>query len=219
MSNEEFLGSISEVGEIWKPIVGYEGIYAVSNLGRVASFERYVIGTGMKCMRYNAPRLMSPRKSKTYNGGYYTVSLKLNGLTKNEYVHRLVALHFVTQDDPNKKEVDHINCNTLDNRATNLRFVSHSENLRNPNTVKKQSESHKGNTNAPRKAVVRIIGDSVKYYDSMSSANKDGYHHAAIHRCCNGLQNEHKGARWMYLSDYETSKSAMSKNSMELGEG
>lgn len=203
MTNEEFLRSISLEGEEWRDIVGFEGMYAISNLGRVASFERYVIGSGRKCMRYNAPRIMSPRKTKTYNGGYYTVSLKLNGHTKNEYVHRLVALHFLVQDDPSKKEVDHINCNTLDNRVTNIRWVSHSENLRNPNTVKKQSESHKGNTNALCKAVVCVKGDSIKHYASMASAKADGYHSAAIHRCCNGLQDEHKGSRWMYLSDYE----------------
>lgn len=205
MTNQEFLESISEVGEEWRPIVGWENLYAISNLGRVSSFERLVVGSRRKCMRYNKPRVLSPRKSKTYNGGYYAVDLKNDGKTHKVYIHRLVALHFIPNNNPTKTEVDHINRNTLDNRVENLRWVSHSENLRNPNTVSALKQSHKGNRNAPRKAVVRFIGDDIKHYESMADARIDGYQSAAIFRCCRGLQQEHKGARWMYLSDYETS--------------
>lgn len=206
MSNEEFLESISLEGEEWRDVVGYEGYYAVSNFGRVASFERYVVGSRRKCMRYNKPRVLSPRKSKTYNGGYYMVYLKKNGTSQTFYVHRLVAQHFIPNDNILRKEVDHIDCNTLNNKASNLRWVSHSENQRNKNTLRKFSESHKGKSMPSRYIpIVAIKGDEVVIFASNKEAKEKGFHSAAICRCCKGLQPHHKGYKFMYLSDYESS--------------
>ena len=216
MTNEEFLRSISLDGEEWRPSVGWEDYYAVSNLGRVASFERYVVGSRRKCMRFNKARVLSPRKTKTYNGGYYAVELKNDGEIQREYVHRLVAIHFIPNEDPTKCEVDHINCNTLDNRVLNLRWASHAENQNNKNTLSKFRESH---INQPIPSrwipIVGVMGENVINYKTLKDAKQDGFHPSAICRCCKGKQLNHKGYRWMYLSDYENLKSAMSKNSLE----
>lgn len=214
MTNEKFLESVSLDGEIWKDVVGYEGLYAVSNLGRVASYERYVVGSRRKCMRFNKARIMSPRKSKTYNGGYYAVELKRDGQAQRFYVHRLVASHFIKNNDPLKKEVDHIDCNTLNNKLENLRWVTHSENQRNKNTLEKFSKSHTGKPILARWiAVVGIKGDEIVKFATLKEAKAFGFHPSAICRCCKGKQSQHKGYRWNYLSDYENLKSVSQRTS------
>lgn len=213
MTNEDFIKEISLESEEWRDVIGFEGLYAVSNLGRVASFERYVVGAGRKCMRYNAPRVMKPVKQSTRNGDYYGISLHKDEKISRYSIHRLVAMHFIPNDNPMRDEVDHINGNPSDNRATNLRWASRSENMRNPHTVKKSSASMIGNKRAPRKAVVRIANGSVKIYESMCEAQRDGFSQPTISLCCKGKAKKHKGYIWLYLSDYENLNISKSKNS------
>lgn len=107
--------------EIWKPITGYEELYAISNLGRVKSFSK-------NCgYRKSRERLMKPFKSKD---GYLLVTLSKNNEQKHFQIHRLVAFEFIPNKD-NKSQVDHINRVRSDNRAENLRWVSPSENGNN----------------------------------------------------------------------------------------
>lgn len=211
MSNEEFLRSISLEGEVWKDVVGWEGLYAVSNFGRVASFERYVTGWARKVMRYNKPRIMSPRRSRSYNGVYHSVDLKYDGRKESWYVHRLVATHFIPNDNPLRKEVDHIDRNTINNHVSNLRWVTHAENQQNENTRKQFVKSHTGSKKPSRYIpIVAIKGDEVLHFASNNEAKALGFHPSAICHCCKGRIPHHKGYKWMYLSDYENLKSAMS---------
>lgn len=107
--------------EIWKDIKGYEGLYQVSNLGRVKSLD-IVDRLGRKHK--------SNIKYQNDNGnGYLIVNLKHNGKQKNHLVHRLVAEAFI-ENPENKKEVNHIDGDKLNNRVDNLEWVSRSENLK-----------------------------------------------------------------------------------------
>lgn len=123
--------------ELWLDITGYEGLYQVSNLGRVRSLDRSMI-----CMqaRYKDP-VLRHRKGKILKAGfnnnkrtvYYVVMLCKGGVPKNHRVHRLVALHFV----PNpfgKPAVNHIDGNSLNNAANNLEWCTVLEN--NRHTIK-----------------------------------------------------------------------------------
>jgi hypothetical protein len=105
--------------EIWKSVVGYEGLYEVSNLGRVKSCERKVAGKNGN-MKLIKERIL---KQDLYEKGYYRVQLFKEGKKQNKKVHRVVAEAFlqVTEGcDTSKKEVTHRDNNKLNNNLENL---------------------------------------------------------------------------------------------------
>lgn len=106
--------------EIWKDIKGYEGIYQVSNIGRVRAVDR------VNC--YGRTCRGTLRKQNKNKNGYMYVNLSRGGKARNYCVHRLVATAFV--DNPEQKPtVNHKNENKLDNRASNLEWMTLQENL------------------------------------------------------------------------------------------
>ena len=110
--------------EIWKPIKYYEGLYEVSSLGNVRSLDRYIETKKGKCFRKG--RMRKPFIS---HAGYKIVSL----CSKRYLVHRIVAEAFCENPDRERFDVvDHINTDTLDNRAENLRWCDTAGNLANP---------------------------------------------------------------------------------------
>lgn len=115
--------------EVWKPIKDYEGLYEISNLGRVKSLNYG--GTGKGKVLKNIER----------SNGYLGVRLTKNGKTKAFKVHRLVAEAFIPNPE-DKPCVDHINTIKNDNRVENLRWATHKENMNNPLTKKKMSENY-----------------------------------------------------------------------------
>ena len=100
--------------EIWKDIPGYEGLYEVSNKGRVRSFH------------YGKERIM---KLISNSVGYYKISLFKGGLYKRMYVHRLVAQAFIPNPDE-LKEVNHKDENPGNNSVDNLEWCDHKYNMK-----------------------------------------------------------------------------------------
>lgn len=124
--------------EIWRDIVGYEGLYQISSNGVIRSLDRYLP------MPNGGEKLVKGRIIKQYitPNGYMIVTLgKIHNDRKRKYVHRLVAEHFPTicGDWFEGCQVDHINCVRQDNRAINLKVCTASENANNPLTLKHQS--------------------------------------------------------------------------------
>jgi hypothetical protein len=105
--------------EIWRDVVGYEGSYQVSNLGRVKSLTR------PKRSRHGtyfpkSGRVMKPRKDR---GGYLSVGLSCEGVVATVKVHRIVAMAF----HPNPTglpQVNHRNGVKTDNSEWNLEWIS-----------------------------------------------------------------------------------------------
>jgi hypothetical protein len=109
--------------EVWKDISGYEGLYQVSNMGRVKSLER-IVSPRKQGQRIAHEKI---KQSKHTKDGYLEVTLCKNCKPKSIRTHRLVA-HAFCENPFNKAEVNHIDGNKLNNRADNLEWVTSSEN-------------------------------------------------------------------------------------------
>lgn len=118
-------------GEIMKPIKGYEGVYGITNHGRVWSYPK------QNSNRYCNGRWLKPsvgsrsKKSKKRGGtGYHVVQLYRNNKFKSSTVHRLVAVHFIKPPtDPLQKCINHIDGDKANNHIDNLEWCSYSENI------------------------------------------------------------------------------------------
>lgn len=108
--------------EVWKPVVGYEGLYEVSNTGIVRSLDKIKDGYADSTYLLSA-RIMRTRVIQRYE----SVGLTKEGKQKNKRVHRLVAEAFV-YNKHSKPYVNHIDGNKLNNSATNLEWVTSKEN-------------------------------------------------------------------------------------------
>lgn len=108
--------------EEWRPVKGTNGIYYVSNLGRVKSVDRVVHYSDGK-MRYFPGKLLTPIEMPN---GYLQVHIR-KPINKTKFVHRLVAQAFV-KNVSGGNCINHINGNKKDNRYTNLEWCSAKEN-------------------------------------------------------------------------------------------
>lgn len=108
--------------EMWKWIPSFEEHYKASNLGNIKSVNRVTDGRPNELKTIKGKQL----KPAIGNGGYFRVSLCINGKRRNYSVHRLVAFTFLGKSD--KKCVNHIDCNKLNNNINNLEWCTHKEN-------------------------------------------------------------------------------------------
>ena len=165
--------------EQWKDIQGYEGLYQVSNLGRVKSVERYQDNHGKK--------QIVPEKIKTpslVNKGYLRVSLYKSNKPEHAYVHRLVALHFI-ENPLNLPQINHKNEDKTCNEVWNLEWCNNQYNQQYSHNVK----------------IVQydLQGNFIKEWDSITEAETHlGIFDSGIVRCCQGKQKQCGGYVWKY---------------------
>ena|SRR5690554_2824929 len=111
------MSQIKEVStkEMWKDVPGFDGMYQISNSGRVRSWRNNRWG------RAKRPKIL---QSHTLKNGYDAVSL---GRGNKMYIHRIMATAFIPNPE-NKPQVNHIDGNKVNNRISNLEWVTQKEN-------------------------------------------------------------------------------------------
>lgn len=199
MTNQEFLGSISLEGEEWRDVVGYEGLYAVSNKSRIVLMGRIVKnGNGLRAI---PPRLFELNQTRN---GYLFVDLWVNNKRHREYVHRIIAQAWI--DNPNGfTQIDHIDGDKLNNSIENLRWCTYEVNNNNPISKMRRILSRRKDKSKSVEIACIKDGVLVNTYLYAVETSKDGFSPACVRNCLNGIYKTHRGYTWMYLSDYESS--------------
>ena len=183
-------------GEQWKDVKGYEGLYSVSDQGRVRS-EITKDGNGNKL-------ILSQRK----RDGYCMVTLRKGGKEKSSRVHRvhkLVAKAFITNPDPkNYKIINHINENRSDNRVENLEWCDSKHN-RNSGTVNERIKKSLRENSLLKKAIQcydKETGSFIKEFSSASEAAREmNIVQSNICECATGKRKSAGGYIWKYVKE------------------
>lgn len=171
-----------EEKEIWVDIKGYEGLYQVSNLGRVKS---------LNYRRTGKEKILKPIKMKRQ---YIKVQLCKNRKPKQYMIHRLVAQAFIPNPD-NKEQVNHINGNKADNRVENLEWCTNSENTQHAfeNGLNKYNYTDK----TPQRVYCIEFDMS---FESLTQAEKvTGANHSDIGKVARGERKSAKGLHFIYI--------------------
>jgi len=116
---------MAKLNEIFLPVKGYEGLYEVSNYGRIKSCKR-IVPHGRHGTFELKEKYLKIQKEKA---GYVTCALCINGKAKRFKIHRLIALSFIP-NPTNKADINHKNGIKTDNRIENLEWCTSSENQR-----------------------------------------------------------------------------------------
>ena len=178
--------------ETWLPVKGYEGLYEVSNIGRVKSL-------------YKATRIIDKQDSilrqKVDTRGYFRVNLHKNGKCKAELVSRLVANSFI--DNPeNLPHVGHWNDDKTNNTVENLYWTDPKENNHHNGKYSRFVQEHNNKIRQiAEKLSVPVVGTSIAdgskiTFDSMQMAKQYGFDQSKISMCINGKRKMHRGYRW-----------------------
>ena len=172
--------------EVWKDVVGYEGLYQVSNLGNVKSLPKHK-GCGVG---YTQPERIL---RNSCNGHYLFVYLSKDHKQKMHYVHRLVAQAFIPNPE-NKREVNHINGVKKDNRVENLEWNTSSE-----NTI----HAFENGLETPYSRKILQLdkhGNLIKEWDSIIAAARSlNKPRSNISNCCRGYRYKTAyGYIWKY---------------------
>lgn len=195
--------------EIWKDVKGYEGLYQVSNLGRVKSLEVKVpSGTkrGGKFFRTKKEKIMS----KSLDKGYEFIRLSNNKITKNHRVHRLVAEAFIPNPN-NYPCVNHKDENKLNNCVNNLEWCTTAYNNNYGTRLTKISKSLTNNPKISKKVnQYDKNGNFIKQWESMIEVERQlGIKNEHIGQCCRKVKKYKTagGYIWKYAEEAENVKS------------
>lgn len=175
--------------EQWRDIEGYEGLYQVSNEGRVRSLDKIVSSKcGSKSLRKG--KIMKPHIA---DNGYLRVILQNNGVIKNYPLHYLVIKTFIGEK-PEGMQINHKDENKLNNSVENLEYCTPKYNCNYGN--RNRVLSYK---NSRAVAAFDKNGEMVCKFKSALEAENLGYNSGHISSCCNGKRKTHKNLIWKFI--------------------
>jgi len=176
--------------EKWKDIKGFEGLYQVSNKGRVRSLDRIITFKDGKKRCYKGQLL----KPHIETRGYLSVCLLKNSKRTYVRIHRLVAETFM-YNKCKKPEINHIDGNKSNNAVTNLEFATHSENMQHAVKTGLKKRAY------PVEMIDKKTGEVIKTFPSQNSAAAYfGKTSSRIWNCINGKAKEAHGYKWRLAS-------------------
>ena len=156
------------MNEIWKDIEGYEGIYKISNLGKVKSLSREY-----KHNMFGRKTVIKTSKEKiltiNINQGYEHVVLCKNGKFKQKLLHRLLAKAFIPNPE-DKLNINHIDGNGLNNSLENLEWSTQKENVRHAIKYLGAKDNYKTYRNRSEKMIIKTQKENNKFIAVYNSA-------------------------------------------------
>lgn len=177
------------IEETWKDVVGFEGFYKVSNLGRVKRLGQNVTDK-IGRTRYVPDRILKSKKV----GKYIGLQLSKESITYPKYIHRLVAEAFIPNSE-NKTDVNHIDGDKSNNNANNLEWVTRKENMAHAFATKLVSTEKPVNQ-------FTLKGVFVKRFHSMMEASRQtGFKVAGIQGCARGEYRHPYNFQWFFDED------------------
>lgn len=178
------------MGEIWKDIKDYEGLYQISSLGRVRSLDRLV--SIHNSMRIAKGQVINQHITKS---GYCVVNLYKGNKRKALQVHRLVAQAFIPNPD-NLPQVNHKSEVKTENFVENLEWCDQSYNVSYNGLPRKRGR-------ALRKPIIQMDLDGNEIFGWLSLRDCQsitGYHRGFIADVCNGKYSQAYGYKWKYAN-------------------
>lgn len=175
--------------EIWRPVIGYEGRYEVSNLGRIKSLSR-IVDNGYS-RRKIRERILSQNLS---HSGYRFIVVTKDGKQHSLRVHRLVAMAFI-KNPHGYNEVNHKNEIKTDNRVENLEWCN-----REYNNNYGTRNLRIGIYASKRVAMLDMEGNVLRIFPSEKSAEEYlGVRGGHIGQCCHGSRLTVGGYKWAFI--------------------
>lgn len=166
------------MNEIWKDVIGYEGLYVVSNFGNVKNSK--------------SNRMLKQENAK----GYKRVTLRKNNTARHFTVHRLVATAFL-ENPYDYPCINHIDENTSNNRLDNLEWCTYSYN------INFGSRNFKVMRDSKPVAQMDFAGNVLAKYISIGFASKIlNVDPSNIYKCCNGKTQYAYEYKWKFISDF-----------------
>ena len=190
--------------EQWKTAVYdgeiYEGLYKVSNFGRILSLDY---------KRSGKAELRTPVETKN---GYLKVGFSKNGEYKECYVHRIVAETFL-ENPENLPEVNHKDEDktnnfvflnedgSVDKEKSNLEWKNHRDNCNHGTRNERSAKTRTNGKLSKRVLQFTLDGEFVREWESTMECGRNGFNHGAVAACCRGEKPQYKGFIWKYKED------------------
>lgn len=171
--------------EVWKDIKGYEGLYQVSNFGKIKSKRKIL-------------------KQFINHKGYFIIQLSKRNISKTYIVHRLIAEAFIPNTE-NKPQVNHKDGNKQNNCIDNLEWCTNNENKAHAKINKLCKSSPIGEKNIRAKKVIQydLNGNFIKKWNCINDIKRGFKLSSAsnISLCCKSKLRTAYGFKWKYYND------------------